>query len=101
MGGGGAGECVDAAAREVAGELGGLLASSGLSGALSERALSAITRLVAREDPDRLPQLCALVARQAIDGRVGGEAVLALAEGLSSVGQRHPLPSKVDTYRGT
>ncbi|CAB1100640.1 unnamed protein product [Ectocarpus sp. CCAP 1310/34] len=41
---GGARVCVDAAAREVAGELGGLLASSGLSGALSERALSAITR---------------------------------------------------------
>lgn len=53
-------------------------------------------RLVAREDPERLPQLCALVAREAVDGRVGGEAVLALAEGLSSVGQRQPLPSKVD-----
>ncbi|CAN0345817.1 unnamed protein product [Ectocarpus sp. 12 AP-2014] len=91
---GGAEGCVDAAAREVAGELGGMLASSGLSGALSERALSAITRRAPREDPDRLPQLCALVARQAVDGRVGGEAVLALAEGLSSVGQRQPLPSK-------
>ncbi|CAN0162492.1 unnamed protein product, partial [Ectocarpus sp. 13 AM-2016] len=77
MGGGGAGGGLGAAAREVARELGGMLASSGLSGALSERALSAITRRAPREDPDRLPQLCALVARQAVDGRVGGEAVLA------------------------
>ncbi|CAM9720756.1 unnamed protein product [Ectocarpus sp. 6 AP-2014] len=103
MGGGEAGGGLGAAAREVARELGGMLTSSGLSGGLSERALSAITRralvlpgvaLVAREDPDRLPQLCSVVARQAVDGRVGGEAVLALAEGLSSVGQRQPLPSK-------
>lgn len=44
MGGGEAGGGLGAAAREVARELGGMLASSGLSGGLSERALSAITR---------------------------------------------------------
>lgn len=50
-------------------------------------------RLLAKTNPDRLPQLCALIVAEAREGKVGGEALLALAEALTWVGR--PLPLKV------
>ncbi|CAM9538538.1 unnamed protein product, partial [Hapterophycus canaliculatus] len=97
--GGGAGEsasgggqnrslvAVEEGAREAGAKLGGLLAAGRLPGGLSGRTLSAIMGLVERTDAGRLPQLCALIAKEAHAG-TDGEALLALAEGLSSVGRR-------------
>eukprot|EP00752_Nemacystus_decipiens_P009138 g8162.t1 len=78
---------VEEAAREAGEKLGGML-SAGHSGHL----LSAIARLLSKTNPDRLPKLCALIAAEARDGRVGGEALLALAEALTWMGR--PLPLK-------
>ncbi|CAM9884361.1 unnamed protein product [Pylaiella littoralis] len=76
---------IDEAAREVGEKLGSMLAAAaaGLSAGLSEHALSAIARLLAKTNPSRLPRLCALIVEEAEKGRVGGEALLALAEALS------------------
>lgn len=54
-------------------------------------------RLLSKTNPDRLPQLCALIVAGARDGTLGGEALLALAEALTWVGR--PLPLKVGHSR--
>lgn len=54
-------------------------------------------RLLSKTNPDRLPQLCALIVAGAREGSLGGEALLALAEALTWVGR--PLPVKVRCLR--
>lgn len=50
-------------------------------------------RLSAKVDPTKLPRLCSFMIERAKEGRVDGQGLLALAEGLLSMG-RQPFPSR-------